>query len=82
MKASPPIPVRIEWAESQGRVTASWLTAHFDFRQLEANRLATHKKCKILSLRYVGRLNCPLPLLKVSFQSLRLINYGRPAQTR
>src|SRR5450755_2109422 len=31
MEASPPIPVRIEWADSQGRVTASWLTAHFSF---------------------------------------------------
>jgi hypothetical protein len=29
MEASPPIPVRIEWADSQGRVTASWLPAHF-----------------------------------------------------
>ena len=28
---SPPIPVRIEWADSQGNVTASWLAAHFDF---------------------------------------------------
>ena len=31
METSPPIPVRIEWADSQGRVTASWLTAHFNF---------------------------------------------------
>jgi hypothetical protein len=31
MKVSPPIPVRIEWADSQGRVTASWLAAHFNF---------------------------------------------------
>jgi hypothetical protein len=31
MDVSPPIPVRIEWADSQGRVTASWLAAHFIF---------------------------------------------------
>ena len=31
MKASPPIPFRIEWADSQGNVTASWLAAHFNF---------------------------------------------------
>ena len=31
MEVSPPIPVRIEWADSQGRVTASWLAAHFSF---------------------------------------------------
>jgi hypothetical protein len=31
IKVSPPIPVRIEWADSQGRVTASWLAAHFNF---------------------------------------------------
>jgi hypothetical protein len=31
MEISPPIPVRIEWADSQGRVTASWLAAHFKF---------------------------------------------------
>jgi len=33
IKISPPIPVRIEWADSQGRVTASWLTAHFNLRE-------------------------------------------------
>lgn len=32
MEVSPPIPVRIEWAASQGNVTASWLTAHFKFK--------------------------------------------------
>ncbi len=31
MEVSPPILVRIEWADSQGRVTASWLAAHFKF---------------------------------------------------
>ena len=31
MEVSPPIPVRIEWADSQGNVTASWLAAHFKF---------------------------------------------------
>jgi len=31
MEALPPILVRIEWADSQGRVTASWLAAHFKF---------------------------------------------------
>ena len=31
MYSSPPILVRIEWADSQGRVTASWLAAHFNF---------------------------------------------------
>jgi hypothetical protein len=31
MEVSPPIPVRIEWADSQGNVTASWLAAHFNF---------------------------------------------------
>src|SRR5208337_4044085 len=31
IEISPPIPVRIEWADSQGRVTASWLAAHFKF---------------------------------------------------
>lgn len=31
MEVSPPIPVRIEWADSQGNVTASWLAAHFEF---------------------------------------------------
>jgi hypothetical protein len=31
IETSPPIPVRIEWADSQGRVTASWLAAHFIF---------------------------------------------------
>jgi len=34
MEISPPIPVRIEWADSQGNVTASWLAAHFKFRVL------------------------------------------------
>jgi hypothetical protein len=29
MKVSPPIRFRIEWADSQGIVTASWLAAHF-----------------------------------------------------
>jgi hypothetical protein len=28
---SPPIRFRIEWADSQGKVTASWLAAHFNF---------------------------------------------------
>jgi hypothetical protein len=31
IEVSPPIPVRIEWADSQGSVTASWLAAHFNF---------------------------------------------------
>jgi hypothetical protein len=31
IETSPPIPVRVEWADSQGRVTASWLAAHFNF---------------------------------------------------
>jgi hypothetical protein len=31
MYVSPPIPFRIEWADSQGNVTASWLAAHFIF---------------------------------------------------
>jgi hypothetical protein len=31
MKLSPPIRFRIEWADSQGIVTASWLAAHFIF---------------------------------------------------
>jgi len=31
MEVSPPILVRIEWADSQGSVTASWLAAHFKF---------------------------------------------------
>jgi hypothetical protein len=31
MQTSPPIPFRIEWADSQGNVTASWLAAHFKF---------------------------------------------------
>jgi hypothetical protein len=31
---SPPIPVRIEWADSQGSVTASWLAAHFNSSRL------------------------------------------------
>jgi hypothetical protein len=31
MKVSPPILVRIEWADSQGRVTASWLAARLSF---------------------------------------------------
>jgi hypothetical protein len=31
MGVSPPILVRIEWADSQGRVTASWLAAYFSF---------------------------------------------------
>jgi hypothetical protein len=30
MYVSPPIPFRIEWADSQGNVTASWLAAHFN----------------------------------------------------
>jgi len=33
MDLSPPIPFRIEWADSQGKVTASWLAAHFSFRR-------------------------------------------------
>jgi hypothetical protein len=33
MDVSPPILVRIEWADSQGSVTASWLAAHFKFRE-------------------------------------------------
>jgi hypothetical protein len=32
MFVSPPIRFRIEWADSQGKVTASWLAAHFNFR--------------------------------------------------
>jgi hypothetical protein len=31
MVVSPPIRFRIEWADSQGKVTASWLAAHFNF---------------------------------------------------
>jgi hypothetical protein len=31
MLVSPPIRFRIEWADSQGKVTASWLAAHFSF---------------------------------------------------
>jgi hypothetical protein len=31
MFISPPIRFRIEWADSQGKVTASWLAAHFNF---------------------------------------------------
>jgi len=31
MEVSPPIRFRIEWADSQGKVTASWLAAHFNF---------------------------------------------------
>lgn len=34
MEVSPPIPVRIEWADSQGSVTASWLAAHFIFFEI------------------------------------------------
>ncbi len=34
MKLSPPIRFRIEWADSQGKVTASWLAAHFNFREI------------------------------------------------
>jgi len=33
MVVSPPIRFRIEWADSQGKVTASWLAAHFNFLQ-------------------------------------------------
>ncbi|MFY9643973.1 MAG: hypothetical protein WAK29_02280, partial [Terriglobales bacterium] len=38
IKVSPPIPVRIEWADSQGNVTASWLAAHFDFLQTSSQK--------------------------------------------
>jgi hypothetical protein len=39
MKVSPPILVRIEWADSQGRVTASWLAAHFNFAFVLKHRI-------------------------------------------
>jgi hypothetical protein len=51
MELSPPIPVRIEWADSQGRVTASWLAAHFSFPRIDVvscggfmGRRRPHKK--------------------------------------
>jgi len=31
MNLSPPIRFRIEWAGRQGKVTASWQSAHFNF---------------------------------------------------
>jgi hypothetical protein len=37
MFISPPIRFRIEWADSQGKVTASWLAAHFNFRTKLSN---------------------------------------------
>ena len=40
MELSPPIPVRIEWADSQGRVTASWLAAHFNLAIDSASKVA------------------------------------------
>src|SRR5262249_51944856 len=36
IELSPPIRFRIEWADSQGKVTASWLAAHFYFIAKEA----------------------------------------------
>src|SRR5207248_7322285 len=37
MEISPPIQFRIEWAGSQGRVTASWSSAHLNIRALVAD---------------------------------------------
>ena len=44
MSLSPPILVRIEWADSQGNVTASWLAAHFRFRAFWRGVLALFPK--------------------------------------
>ena len=44
MEVSPPIPVRIEWADSQGSVTASWLAAHFIFSWEISVLLVCHAK--------------------------------------
>jgi hypothetical protein len=41
MVVSPPIRFRIEWADSQGKVTASWLAAHFNFERFPP-ALASH----------------------------------------
>jgi hypothetical protein len=43
MKLSPPIQFRIEWADSQGNVTASWLPAHFRFLGVSGRR--TNASC-------------------------------------
>jgi len=53
MYISPPIPVRIEWADSQGNVTASWLAAHFEFF---GGFLAGKSKWKIKVQKYDDKL--------------------------
>ena len=58
MKLSPPIPVRIEWADSQGRVTASWLAAHFNFRG-EIRSTMRPKRRQIDNSLTTGARKCP-----------------------
>jgi hypothetical protein len=49
MKVSPPILVRIEWADSQGNVTASWLAARLCFVTSTAGNTSWQKTRFVLS---------------------------------
>jgi hypothetical protein len=67
MFISPPIRFRIEWADSQGKVTASWLAAHFNFQTKLSNTLRAIEirlpHCCTSSLDNLGRGNLALPAI-------------------